>query len=87
MPLPALDAGSLIGYNTTVNALRVGKGFLFAFALIPFLQLAVRRDGDAALDRSPLGPPASGTNRSGWRPPGPSRSSEASRDGRGEEIA
>lgn len=55
LPLPALDAGSLIGYNTPVNALRVGKGFLLAFALIPFLQLAVRRDGDAALDRLTLG--------------------------------
>lgn len=55
LPLPALEAGSLIGYNTTVNALRVGKGFLLAFALIPFLQLAVRRDGDAALDRLTLG--------------------------------
>ncbi len=55
LPLPALDAGALIGYNTPVNALRVGKGFLFAFALIPFLHLAVRRDGDAALDRLTLG--------------------------------
>jgi hypothetical protein len=35
LPLPALDAAALIGYNTTVNALRVGKGFVLAFALIP----------------------------------------------------
>lgn len=55
LPLPAFDASALIGYNTPVNALRVGKGFLFAFALIPFLHLAVRRDGDRALDRFTLG--------------------------------
>ncbi len=55
LPLPAADAASLVGYNSTLNALRIGKGFLFAFALIPFLHLAVRRDGEAALDRFGLG--------------------------------
>lgn len=55
LPLPAFDAAALVGYNTPVNALRVGKGFLFAFALIPFLHLAVRRDGERALDRFTLG--------------------------------
>lgn len=51
LPLPPLDAAALVGYNSSLNALRVGKGFVLAFALIPFLHLAVRRDGDAALDR------------------------------------
>lgn len=50
-PQPVFDAAALVGYNTPVNALRVGKGFVLAFALIPFLHLAVRRDGEAALGR------------------------------------
>lgn len=50
-PQPVFDAAALVGYNTPVNALRVGKGFVLAFALIPFLHLAIRRDGEAALDR------------------------------------
>ncbi len=50
-PQPVFDAAALVGYNTPLNALRVGKGFVLAFALIPFLHLAVRRDGEAALGR------------------------------------
>lgn len=52
---PAFDAAALVGYNTPLNALRVGKGFLLAFALIPFLHLALRRDGQAGLDRLTIG--------------------------------
>lgn len=48
---PAFDAAALVGYNTPLNALRVGKGFVLGFALIPFLHLAIRRDGEAALGR------------------------------------
>ncbi|HRH71890.1 MAG TPA: hypothetical protein PLM62_02280 [Zoogloea sp.] len=50
-PLPALDAAALVGYGSTLNALRVGKGFVLAFALIPFIHLAIRRDGEIALGR------------------------------------
>ena len=50
-PLPLLDAAALVSYSSSLNALRVGKGFVLAFALIPFLHLAIRRDGDAALER------------------------------------
>ena len=50
-PLPPLDAAALVSYSSGLNALRVGKGFVLAFALIPFLHLAIRRDGDAALER------------------------------------
>ena len=50
-PLPPLDAAALVSYSSSLNALRVGKGFVLAFALIPFLHLAIRRDGDAALER------------------------------------
>ena len=50
-PLPPLDAAALVSYSSGLNALRVGKGFVLAFALIPFLHLAIRRDGDAALGR------------------------------------
>ena len=42
-PQPVFDAAALVGYNTPLNALRVGRGFVLAFALIPFLHLAVRR--------------------------------------------
>lgn len=55
LPLPALEPDVLINYSSTLNALRVGKGFGLAFALIPFLHLAIRRDGDAALSRFTLG--------------------------------
>lgn len=55
LPLPPADAAALVGYNTPVNALRIGKGFVLAFMLIPFLHLAIRRDGEAALDRFALG--------------------------------
>lgn len=50
-PLPVLDAAALVGYGSTLNALRVGKGFVLAFALIPFIHLAIRRDGEIALGR------------------------------------
>lgn len=50
-PLPPLDAAALVSYSSSLNALRVGKGFVLAFALIPFLHLAIRRDGEAALER------------------------------------
>jgi len=50
-PLPTLDAAALVGYGSTLNALRVGKGFVLAFALIPFIHLAIRRDGEIALGR------------------------------------
>lgn len=55
LPLPALEPDALINYSSTLNALRVGKGFGLAFALIPFLHLAIRRDGDAALTRFTTG--------------------------------
>lgn len=48
-PLPAFDAAALVGYGSTLNALRIGKGFVLAFALIPFIHLAIRRDGEVAL--------------------------------------
>lgn len=54
-PQPVFDAAALVGYNTPLNALRVGKGFVLAFALIPFLHLAIRRDGQAGLDRLTIG--------------------------------
>ena len=50
LPLP-LDAAALVGYNTNLNALRMAKGFVLAFLLIPFLHLAIRRGGEATLDR------------------------------------
>ncbi len=52
---PAFDATALVGYNTPLNALLVGKCFVLAFALIPFLHLAIRRNGQAGLDRLTLG--------------------------------
>lgn len=55
LPMPALEPDVLINYSSTLNALRVGKGFVLAFALIPFLHLAIRRDGDAALGRFTTG--------------------------------
>ena len=50
-PLPGFGAADLVGYGSTLNALRVGKGFVFAFLLIPFVHLAIRRDGEVALGR------------------------------------
>jgi hypothetical protein len=55
LPLPALEPEALINYSSTLNALRVGKGFGLAFALIPFLHLAIRRDGELALTRFTTG--------------------------------
>lgn len=54
-PFPPLDAGSLVGYGTPLNSLRVAKGYVLAFALIPFLHLAIRRDGELALRRFAAG--------------------------------
>ena len=50
-PFPPLDAAGLVGYGTPLNSLRVAKGYVLAFALIPFLHLAIRRDGEVALHR------------------------------------
>lgn len=50
-PFPPLDAASLVGYGSPLNSLRVAKGYVLAFALIPFLHLAIRRDGEVALHR------------------------------------
>lgn len=54
-PPPSLDASAMVGYNSTLNAVRVGKGFVLAFMLIPFLHLAIRRNGQAALDKLTVG--------------------------------
>ncbi|KAB2963197.1 hypothetical protein [Zoogloea sp.] len=54
-PFPPLDAASLVGYGTPLNSLRVAKGYILAFALIPFLHLAIRRDGEPALRRFAAG--------------------------------
>lgn len=47
----SFDPAALVGYETPYNALRVGKGFVFAFALIPFLHKAIRRGGEVILNR------------------------------------
>lgn len=49
------DPGDLISYASPLNALRIGKGFVLAFLLIPFLHLSIRREGEAALTRFALG--------------------------------
>lgn len=49
------DLGDLISYASPLNALRVGKGFVLAFLLIPFLHLSIRREGESALTRFTLG--------------------------------
>ncbi|MDA9982190.1 VanZ family protein [Gammaproteobacteria bacterium] len=45
LPLQPLDDNALSGYYSHYNALRVGKGILWAYALLPFLGWACRGRG------------------------------------------
>lgn len=43
LPLPELDANAFNNYYSNYNSLRVGKGYFWSIALLPLLQLTVRR--------------------------------------------
>ncbi len=43
------------GYSGSMNAIRVGKGFLLPMMLLPFLHAALRRDGRRAFERLAAG--------------------------------
>ena len=47
LPLQALDANAFASYHSHYNALRIGKGFLWAFVLIRLLRPAVGEPFDA----------------------------------------
>ena len=49
LPVPAVDLNAFAHYYSQWNAWRVGKGFLWAFLLLPFLRRAVAKPG--ALER------------------------------------
>jgi hypothetical protein len=53
LPLPALDAGGADRLQHHGQCAAGGQGLRAGLCADPFLQLAVRRDGDAALDRDP----------------------------------
>ena len=55
LPLPGIGLNSFDNYFSAYNALRVGKGFLWAVLLLPALSLALARDGAVALRRLGLG--------------------------------
>src|SRR5690606_1281300 len=55
IPLPPVDGGSFASYLSPWNALRVAKGFFWAWLLLPALHAAFAADPDGARDRLAAG--------------------------------
>ena len=52
---PPASIEAWTGYSGSMNAVRVGKGYLLPLLLLPFLHSALRRDGEATFGRLSLG--------------------------------
>jgi hypothetical protein len=52
---PPVSFDAWTGYSGSMNAVRVGKGFLLPLLLLPFLHESLRRDGEGTFRRLALG--------------------------------